>query len=96
MFRFYARDLHLVLGASASAAAGAGAGVVDKPIRFRVLLDGKPPGADHGMDIDANGEGTISEHRLYQLIRQSAGMRERTFTIDFLNDGVQAYAFTFG
>ena len=84
-FRFQARDLHLVLGSSTG-----------KPIRFRVLIDGKPPGADHGMDIDAAGNGTVTGQRLYQLVRQQAGSRERLFTIEFLDPGVEAYAFTFG
>jgi cytochrome c biogenesis protein CcdA/thiol-disulfide isomerase/thioredoxin len=84
-FRYQARDLHLVLGSSTG-----------KPIRFRVLIDGKPPGADHGMDIDAAGNGTVTGQRLYQLVRQQAGSRERLFTIEFLDPGVEAYAFTFG
>jgi thiol-disulfide isomerase/thioredoxin len=84
-FRFHARDLHLVLGSSTG-----------KAIRFRVLIDGKPPGEDHGMDIDANGYGEITNQRLYQLVRQKAGSRERLFTIEFLDPGVEAYAFTFG
>ncbi len=85
-FRFHARDLHLVLGTETSG----------KPIRFRVMLDGKPPGKDHGVDVNESGIGTVTEHRLYQLIRQSDEIRDRTFTIEFLDAGVQAYAFTFG
>ncbi|HUO44309.1 MAG TPA: cytochrome c biogenesis protein DipZ [Burkholderiales bacterium] len=85
-FRFHARDLHLVLG---PAAAG-------RPLRFEVTLDGAPPGADHGMDSDAQGRGVVSDHRLYQLIRQQGGVRDRTFEIRFLDPGVQAFAFTFG
>ena len=84
-FRFRARDLHLVLGSSTG-----------RPVRFRVLLDGKPPGADRGMDIDAAGMGQVTDQRLYQLVRQKAGARERLFTIEFLDPGVEAYAFTFG
>ena len=86
VYRFHARDLHLVLGPSRDG----------KPIRFRVTLDGKPPGADHGLDTDANGEGTVKEDRLYQLIRQQGSVRDRTFRIEFLTPGVQAYSFTFG
>jgi thiol-disulfide isomerase/thioredoxin len=86
VFRFFARDLHLVVGP------GAGA----KPVRFRVLLDGAAPGASHGADTDANGEGVITEQRLYQLIRQSGDVRERVFSIEFLDPGAQAYSFTFG
>jgi cytochrome c biogenesis protein CcdA/thiol-disulfide isomerase/thioredoxin len=85
-YRFHARDLHLVLGPSAGG----------KPVRFRVLLDGKPPGADHGMDIDANGDGVVREQRLYQLVRQHGAIGDRTFEIEFLDPGVQAFAFTFG
>ena len=84
-FRFQARDLHLVLGS------GSG-----KPVRFRVLIDGKPPGPDHGMDIDAAGNGQVTGQRLYQLVRQKGGSKERLFTITFLDPGVEAYAFTFG
>jgi thiol-disulfide isomerase/thioredoxin len=86
VFRFYARDLHLVLGP----------GPDGKPIRFRVQLDGSAPGANHGADTDANGAGLIKEQRLYQLIRQSAGVAEHVFSIEFLDPGVQAYSFTFG
>jgi len=86
VYRFHARDLHLVLGPATDG----------KPIRFRVTLDGKAPGADHGMDADANGEGMVTTYRLYQLIRQHGAIRDHTFRIEFMNPGVQAYAFTFG
>ncbi|EJC66720.1 cytochrome c biogenesis protein [Rhizobium leguminosarum bv. viciae WSM1455] len=85
-YRFSARDLHLVLGP------GAG----DKPIRFQVKIDGKAPGPDHGTDIDADGNGTVTATRLYQLVRQSGTVAARNFEIRFLDPGVQAYAFTFG
>ena len=85
-FRFHARDLHLVLGPAADG----------RPVRFRVTLDGEPPGPDRGMDIGDDGAGTVNEQRLYQLIRQSGGVSDRTFTIEFLDPGVQAFAFTFG
>lgn len=84
--RFHARDLHLVLGPARDNA----------PVRFRVTLDGKAPGKDAGMDVDAEGYGTVREHRLYQLIRQAGGSAERRFAIEFLDPGVQAFAFTFG
>ena len=86
VYRFHARDLHLVLGPSKAG----------KPIRFRVTIDGKAPGADHGVDIDENGFGTVTEDRLYQLVRQHGGVQDRTFRIEFLAPGVQAYSFTFG
>jgi cytochrome c biogenesis protein CcdA/thiol-disulfide isomerase/thioredoxin len=86
VYRFHARDLHLVLGPSKGG----------KPIRFRVTLDGKAPGADHGVDTDADGYGTVTEDRLYQLIRQQGSIQDRTFRIEFLSPGVEAYAFTFG
>jgi cytochrome c biogenesis protein CcdA/thiol-disulfide isomerase/thioredoxin len=85
-FRFHARDLHLVLGPAADG----------KPVRFRVLLDGKPPGEDHGVDAAADGTGTVIEQRLYQLVRQKGPVKDRTFEIEFLDPGVQAFAFTFG
>ena len=85
-FRFYARDLHLVLGP------GSGA----KPVRFRVTLDGVPPAASHGADTDSSGAGIIDGQRLYQLIRQSGNVGEHVFSIEFLDPGVQAYSFTFG
>lgn len=84
-FRFHARDLHLVLGSTG-----------DRPIRFRITIDGKAPGLDHGFDADANGVGIVQNERLYQLVRQSGGVTERTFEIEFLDPGVRAYAFTFG
>jgi cytochrome c biogenesis protein CcdA/thiol-disulfide isomerase/thioredoxin len=86
VYRFHARDLHLVLGP----------GSAREPIRFRVTLDGKPPAADHGADTDADGYGTVTESRLYQLIRQKNITRDRVFRIEFLTPAVQAFAFTFG
>jgi cytochrome c biogenesis protein CcdA/thiol-disulfide isomerase/thioredoxin len=86
VFRFHARDLHLVLGP----------GDGGHPVRFRVTLDGRAPGADHGSDVHPDGTGTVREQRLYQLLRQSNAAGEHTFTIEFLDPGVQAYAFTFG
>jgi hypothetical protein len=68
----------------------------ETPVRFRVLIDGQPPGAAHGTDVDAQGDGTVSEPRLYQLVRQPGPITERTFEVTFLDPGVQAYAFTFG
>jgi cytochrome c biogenesis protein CcdA/thiol-disulfide isomerase/thioredoxin len=85
-FRFYARDLHLVLGPSSDG----------KPVRFRVLLDGGAPAANHGADTDSSGAGAIDRQRLYQLIRQAGDVREHVFSIEFLDPGVQAYSFTFG
>ncbi|WP_088101639.1 cytochrome c biogenesis protein DipZ [Xanthomonas retroflexus] len=86
-FQFHARDLHLVLAP----------GEDGKPVRFRVLLDGKPlPAADAGADVAADGTGTVNEHRLYQLIRQRGTIGPHRFEIEFLDAGVQAYAFTFG
>jgi thiol-disulfide isomerase/thioredoxin len=84
-YRFKARDLHLVLGSEGG-----------RPVRFRVRIDGRPPGNDHGADTDADGVGTLGAHRLYQLVRQASGTAERTFEIEFLDEGVRAYAFTFG
>ena len=86
VFRFHARDLHLVLGPAQDG----------KPVRFRVRLDGKAPGEDHGVDTDAQGNGTVSSQRLYQLIRQPGSIGEHTFTIEFQDAGVQAFSFTFG
>ncbi|MDQ8732584.1 cytochrome c biogenesis protein CcdA [Bradyrhizobium sp. LHD-71] len=85
-YRFHARDLHLVL---APAAQG-------QSVRFRVTIDGAPPGADHGVDVDAEGYGRVEEERLYQLARQAGPVKEHTFEIEFLDPGVRAYAFTFG
>jgi hypothetical protein len=65
-------------------------------VNFRVLLDGKPPGADHGMDVDADGKGVVREQRLYQLIRQKNDVQEHGFTIEFLEPHAEAYSFTFG
>ncbi len=86
IFRFHARDLHLVLGP----------GKNGKPIRFKVKIDGTAPGADHGVDTDESGAGEVKEYRLYQLIRQKGAVEDRTFEIEFLDPGVQAFAFTFG
>jgi cytochrome c biogenesis protein CcdA/thiol-disulfide isomerase/thioredoxin len=86
VFRFHARDLHLVLGTTKEG----------KPVRFTVKLDGTPPGEDHGADADSGGTGMVQGHRLYQLIRQKGPVEDRTFEIEFLDPGVQAFAFTFG
>jgi hypothetical protein len=65
-------------------------------VRFHVLVDGKPPGAAHGGDVDANGYGTVSQQRTYQLIRQTKPIIDRQFEIEFLSPGVEAFDFTFG
>lgn len=86
VYRFRARDLHLVMGP----------GIAGQPVPFEVSIDGQPPGADRGADIDAEGRGTVKETRLYQLVRQAADVEERTFEVRFLAPGVEAFAFTFG
>ena len=85
-YRFHARDLHLVMGPA----------VEGTPVRFRALIDGQPPGAAHGVDVDDQGHGTVTEQRLHQLIRQPGPITDRTFEITFLDPGVRAYVFTFG
>jgi thiol-disulfide isomerase/thioredoxin len=84
--RFHARDLNLVTGPATPGTS----------VRFRVLLDGQPPGQAHGTDIDHDGHGTLAQQRVYQLIRQPGPISDRTFEITFLDPGVQAYSFTFG
>jgi hypothetical protein len=84
--RFHARDLHLVMAPPLDG----------QPVRFRVLLDGDPPGAAHGTDTNERGEGSVTEARLYQLIRQRSPITEQTFEITFDSPGVRAYVFTFG
>jgi hypothetical protein len=86
VYRFYARDLHLVMGPATRGS----------PVRFRVRIDGQPPGAAHGIDVEDQGNGTVVEQRLYQLIRQSKPIADRQLEIEFLDPGVEAYAFTFG
>ncbi|QHS53099.1 thioredoxin family protein [Edaphobacter sp. 12200R-103] len=86
VFRFHARDLHLVLGPTADS----------KPVRFRITIDGQAPGENHGVDTDPQGNGVVTEHRLYQLVRQKDAIKDHTFTIEFLDAGVQAFSFTFG
>ena len=85
-YRFHARDLHMVMGPA----------VHGTPVRFRVLVDGQPPGTAHGADVDGQGNGTVTGQRLHQLIRQPGVITDRTFEITFLDPGAQAYAFTFG
>jgi thiol-disulfide isomerase/thioredoxin len=84
-FRFHARDAHLVLSSRAR-----------EPIRFRLLLDGEAPGPSHGVDVDEEGNGVLRDGRLYQLVRESDAVRERTLELTFLEPGAEAYAFTFG
>jgi thiol-disulfide isomerase/thioredoxin len=86
VYRFHARDLHLVMGPASPGTS----------VKFRVLIDGQPPGAAHGIDVDEHGNGTITEQRLYQLIRQPTSVADRQFEIEFFGAGVEAYAFTFG
>jgi thioredoxin family protein len=86
LYRFHARDLHLVMAPATSGG----------PVRFRVGLDSQPPGAAHGSDVDDQGNGTLTHPRLYQLIRQPGPVADHTFEITFLDPGVRAYAFTFG
>jgi cytochrome c biogenesis protein CcdA/thiol-disulfide isomerase/thioredoxin len=86
VYRFHARDLHLVLGP----------GKDGKPVRFRVTIDGAAPRDAHGTDITADGNGTVIDQRLYQLLRQTGNVADHTFAIEFLDPGVEAYAFTFG
>jgi thiol-disulfide isomerase/thioredoxin len=86
VYRFHARDLHLVMGPAARGTS----------VRFRVLIDGQPPGPAHGIDVDDQGNGTVTGQRLYQLIRQPKPFADRKFEIEFLDPGVEAFAFTFG
>ncbi len=86
VYRFHARDIHLVMGPATRGPS----------VRFRVLIDGQPPGAAHGIDVDEQGNGTVTEQRLYQLIRQPMPIADRLFEIEFLDPGVEAFAFTFG
>ena len=85
-YRFHARDLHLVMGPAARGTS----------VRFRVFIDGQAPGAAHGSDVDDQGHGTVTQQRLYQLIRQPGHIADRQFEIEFLDAGVEAFAFTFG
>lgn len=85
-YRFHARDLHLVMGPPNPGT----------PVKFRVLIDGHPLGAAHGLDVDDQGQGTITEQRLYQLIRQPTPISDRQFEIQFFGTGVEVFAFTFG
>lgn len=85
-YRFHARDLHLIMGPAARGGA----------VPFRVFIDGQPPGAGHGSDVNGQGNGTVTEQRLYQLIRESGPISDRQFEIEFLDSGVEAFAFTFG
>jgi hypothetical protein len=85
-YRFHARDLHLVMGPATPGAS----------VKFRVLVDGEPPGAARGVDVDEQGLGTVTEQRMYTLIRQPGPIADRQFEIEFFGPGVEAFAFTFG
>jgi hypothetical protein len=84
--RFHARDLNLVMGPAAPGT----------PLRFRVLIDRQPPGQAHGTDVDGDGNGTLTQQRLYQLIRQPGPITDHTLQITFPDPGAQAYCFTYG
>ncbi|MGE5858706.1 MAG: hypothetical protein ACM31K_09480, partial [Solirubrobacterales bacterium] len=85
-FRLHARDVNLVLGPAESG----------EPVQFRVLVDGEAPGPAHGLDVDREGNGTVTESRMYQLVRQPGSILDRTLEITFLDEGVHGYVFTFG
>jgi hypothetical protein len=85
-YRFHARDVHLVMTPGARGT----------PVRFRVTLDGRPPAESHGVDVDAEGRGTLDEPRMYQLIRQRGTVADRQIEIEFLDAGAEVFAFTFG
>ena len=86
VYRFHARDVHLVMGPAARGA----------QVRFRVRIDGQAPGASHGVDVDAEGNGVVTDQRMYQLVRQARPVEDRLFEIEFLDPGVEAFVFTFG
>jgi len=86
VYRFHARDVNLIMGPAARGT----------PVRFRVRIDGNPPGSAHGSDVDEQGNGTVSDPRMYQLIRQPGPIADRVFEIEFLGPGVAAFDFTFG
>jgi hypothetical protein len=85
-YRFHARDVHLIMGS----------GTHDTPVRFRVHIDGQPPGAAHGLDVDESGNGSVTGPRMYQLIRQTGAIADRLFEIEFLEPRVEVFDFTFG
>jgi hypothetical protein len=85
-FRFHARDVHLVMGPTAR----------ETPVLFRVSIDGAPPGSSGGTDVHEDGSGLLDEQRMYQLIRQQGPIDDRTFEIEFLDAGADAFTFTFG
>jgi hypothetical protein len=85
-YRFHARDLHVVMGPARRSG----------PVRFRIRMDGQPTGAAHGVDVDEQGMGSITEQRLYHLIRQREPVVDRYFEIEFLDHGAEVFAFTFG
>ena len=84
-YRFHARDAHMVMASGGR-----------EPIPFRVLLDGEAPGPSHGVDVDQDGNGVLTDGRMYQLVRAHDEVRERTLEIAFLEPGAEAYSFTFG
>jgi Thioredoxin like C-terminal domain len=86
VFRFHARDVHLVMGPPSK----------DTSVPFRVTIDGEPPGDAHGLDVDERGNGTLTHQRLHQLIRQPGSITDHTFEIAFLAPGAEVYCFTFG
>jgi hypothetical protein len=85
-YRFHARDLHLIMGSTERGSA----------VRFRMLIDGEPPGSAHGVDTDEAGNGVVTEPRMYQLIRQAPPISHRRFEIEFLDPGARVFCFTFG
>jgi hypothetical protein len=85
-YRFHARDLHLVMGPA----------MPGSSVKFRVLIDGKPPGAAHGVDVNEQGFGTVTEQRMYTLVRQAGAIADRQFEIEFLGAGAELFAFSFG
>jgi hypothetical protein len=86
VYRFHARDVNLIMGVPPES----------QPVRFTVKVDGKPPGAAHGTDVDDQGNGTAGRQRTYQLVREQTRITDRDFEIQFAEPGVEAFCFTFG
>ncbi|HEX6629000.1 MAG TPA: thioredoxin family protein [Gemmatimonadaceae bacterium] len=86
VYRFHGRDVNLIMSPPSKGVS----------VPFSVKVDGKPPGASHGEDTDAQGNGTLTRQRCYQLVRLQEKVTDRTFEIQFATAGVEAYDFTFG
>ncbi len=82
-FNFESQEVYLVMRSS------------KQGNQVKVLLDGKPIAADIAGEDVKDGMVTVVEDRLYKLVKLPKN-ENHTLSLEFTEDGVEVYAFTFG